>query len=202
MLQTEHASWRGQLGSPGQWWRIGVVSREKARAVRFGELFIEAVRPLEGLEHILSILHIDTNRQIPRNYEALRSAADRIRRPKTASWKWNAGKKRAETPRCGGAGQLMPETNAATTESALWITLQFWAVCSRCRDRKRRVPKRRSTHQNAISDRSRGLWVSSGRSAGGSSPLRPRASGCTSRGRSGHQRARPRVREPSSASRC
>lgn len=56
---------------------------------------VQKVRPLEGLEHLLSILHSDAKRQVPRNYEGFCVWDGVARRPKTASDEWNAGKMRA-----------------------------------------------------------------------------------------------------------
>lgn len=52
--------------------------------------------PLEGLEHVLSIVLCDPKRQIPRNYAAFRDSDDIDPRPKTAISKQDAGKKRAK----------------------------------------------------------------------------------------------------------
>lgn len=41
--------------------------------------------PLEGLEHVLSILHSNIKRQLPRNYAGFRELSGIGRRPKTAS---------------------------------------------------------------------------------------------------------------------
>lgn len=46
---------------------------------------VQKVRPLEGLEHVLSILHSDVKRQLPRNYAAFRELRGIGQRPKTAS---------------------------------------------------------------------------------------------------------------------
>lgn len=51
--------------------------------------------PLEGLEHVLSILHCGIERQLPRNYTGFRELDDIEGRPKTANCEWNAGKLRA-----------------------------------------------------------------------------------------------------------
>ena len=51
-----------------------------------------AAVPLEGLEHVLSIVLCDTERQIPRNYAAICDRNDIDPRPKTAIGKQDVGK--------------------------------------------------------------------------------------------------------------
>ena len=69
--------------------------------------------PLEGLEHVLSILHSGIKRQLPRNYAGFRERDDIVRRPKTASCEWNAGKMRARVASPGAGFRRIPETDAA-----------------------------------------------------------------------------------------
>jgi hypothetical protein len=71
--------------------------------------------PLEGLEHVLSILHSCIQRRLPRNYAEVGDTDDIERRPKTASWKQDAGKKRAEVASPGATLSRMPETDAGKT---------------------------------------------------------------------------------------
>ena len=75
--------------------------------------------PLEGLEHVLSILHTDVERQLPRNYAGFRVRSDIQRRPKTASGEWSAAKMRARVASRGAALRPMPETNAGKTVLAM-----------------------------------------------------------------------------------
>lgn len=78
--------------------------------------------PLEGLEHVLSILHFDVLRQKPRNYADLGEHGSIERRPKTASWKWNAGKTWARTACRGAALRPTRKENTGKNEFDLWIT--------------------------------------------------------------------------------
>jgi hypothetical protein len=68
--------------------------------------------PLEGLEHVLSILHSCIERQLPRNYAEVGGSDDIEQRPKTASWKQDAGKKRAEVASPRAAPSRMPQMDA------------------------------------------------------------------------------------------
>lgn len=52
--------------------------------------------PLEGLEHVLSIVICDINRQNSPNHADSSNRADMKRRPKTASNNWDAAKMRPE----------------------------------------------------------------------------------------------------------
>jgi hypothetical protein len=61
---------------------------------------LETKRPLEGLEHVLSILHGDLERQLPRNYAGFLDHDDIPQRPKTASCELDAAKMRPKIPPC------------------------------------------------------------------------------------------------------
>jgi hypothetical protein len=69
--------------------------------------------PLEGLEHVLSILHSDVERQLPRNCAGFRDSCAIQRRPKTASGEWNAAKMRSGVASRGEGLRLIPEMDAA-----------------------------------------------------------------------------------------
>jgi hypothetical protein len=71
--------------------------------------------PLEGLEHVLSILHSDVERQLPWNHADSRDVDDIKRRPKTANDEWNAGKMRASIASYGAAIRPVSGTNAGKT---------------------------------------------------------------------------------------
>ena len=75
--------------------------------------------PLEGFEHVLSILHSDAKRRNPRSYADFSERSAIQRRPKTASWKWNVGKKRVRVTSAGAVIRRMPETNAGKNEFGL-----------------------------------------------------------------------------------
>lgn len=75
--------------------------------------------PLEGFEHVLSILHSDAKRRNPRSYADFSERSAIQRRPKTASWKWNVGKKRARVTSAGAVLRRMPKTNAGKNEFGL-----------------------------------------------------------------------------------
>lgn len=74
--------------------------------------------PLEGLEHVLSILHRSVKRQIPRNYAAFRSVDHIAQRPKTASWKYDAAKRRAKLTSLGAALREVTRVNVGKTKFA------------------------------------------------------------------------------------
>jgi hypothetical protein len=83
------------------------------------------VRPLEGLEHVLSILHSGVERQLPRNYADFQDHNDIRRRPKTANGECNAGKKRARLASPGAGLKLMPEMNAGKTVLGIGMRTRF-----------------------------------------------------------------------------
>jgi hypothetical protein len=72
----------------------------------------KGMMPLEGLEHVLSILHSDFERQLPRNYAGSRDRCDIVQRPKTANDESNAAKMRARIGRDEEAIQPMGRSNA------------------------------------------------------------------------------------------
>lgn len=92
---------------------MGEIARQETCVFALATLGNVAM-PLEGLEHVLSILHDRIKRQLPRNRAALPEPNDIERRPKTANREQDAAKMRASIPvlkRRSGAYRKMTRAN-------------------------------------------------------------------------------------------
>ncbi|WP_146047991.1 hypothetical protein [Microbacterium sp. CJ77] len=89
-----NATGRDFLESAADRWPAGTgqsgVRPTHARSIK------PSMTPLEGLEHVFSIVLCDAKRQLPRNYTGSGDWNDIDQRPKSASGKWDAGKTRAK----------------------------------------------------------------------------------------------------------